>query len=88
MSQNTAVKERKAKPVARKDMTKAQWTLKEMKKHKAGYFMIAPFFLLFFALCIGDCGYGLMLTLIGYLIYNRTATGHLGLGTAVAPQSL
>ena len=37
MSQNTAVKERKAKPVARKDMTRAQWTWKEMKKNKAGY---------------------------------------------------
>ena len=30
--------------------------------------ILGPFFLLFFALCIGDCGYGLMLTLIGYLI--------------------
>ena len=32
--------------------------------------ILGPFFLLFFALCIGDCGYGLMLTLIGYLIYK------------------
>ena len=30
--------------------------------------ILGPFFLLFFALCIGDCGYGLLLTLIGYLI--------------------
>ena len=30
--------------------------------------ILGPFFLLFFALCIGDAGYGLMLTLIGYLI--------------------
>ncbi|MBR6017825.1 MAG: ATPase V [Paludibacteraceae bacterium] len=32
--------------------------------------ILGPFFLLFFAMCIGDCGYGLMLTLIGYLIYK------------------
>lgn len=30
--------------------------------------ILGPFFLFFFALCIGDCGYGLLLTLIGYLI--------------------
>ena len=30
--------------------------------------ILGPCFLLFFALCIGDCGYGLMLTLVGYLI--------------------
>ena len=32
--------------------------------------ILGPFFLLFFALCIGDAGYGIMLTLIGYLIYK------------------
>lgn len=32
--------------------------------------ILGPFFLLFFALCIGDCGYGLILTLIGFLIYK------------------
>ncbi len=52
MSQNTAVKEQKAKPVSRKDMTKAQWTWKEMKKNKAGYFMVAPFFILFFVFTV------------------------------------
>jgi len=30
--------------------------------------ILGPFFLLFFALCIGDAGYGLMLVLAGYLI--------------------
>lgn len=44
MSQNTATK----KPVARKDMTKAQWTWKEMKRNKAAYLMVAPFMILFF----------------------------------------
>ncbi len=32
--------------------------------------ILGPFFLLFFALCIGDAGYGLLLILIGYLIYK------------------
>ena len=33
--------------------------------------ILGPFFLLFFALCIGDCGYGLLLILIGYLIHKE-----------------
>lgn len=32
---------------ARKDMTMAQWTIKEMKRNKVGYFMIAPFMFVF-----------------------------------------
>ena len=32
--------------------------------------ILGPFFLLFFALCIGDAGYGLMLLLVGYLIHK------------------
>ena len=30
--------------------------------------ILAPFYLLFFSLCVGDCGYGLALILIGWLI--------------------
>ncbi|MBQ3997787.1 MAG: ATPase V [Paludibacteraceae bacterium] len=32
--------------------------------------ILGPFFLLFFAMCIGDCGYGILLTIIGLLIYK------------------
>ncbi len=35
-------------PVSRKDMTKWQWTLKEMKNNKTGYFLLAPFYIIFF----------------------------------------
>jgi len=35
------------KAVARKDMTKAQWTWKEMKRNWIGYVMIAPFVIVF-----------------------------------------
>ena len=44
MSEKTAAKK---KAVARKDMTKAQWTWKEMKRNWAGYVMVAPFMILF-----------------------------------------
>ena len=43
MSQKTAEK----KAVARKDMTKAQWTWKEMKRNKVAYLMVAPYMLIF-----------------------------------------
>ncbi len=36
------------RPVSKSEMTKRQWIWKEMKKNKVGYFMIAPFMLLFF----------------------------------------
>ena len=35
------------RPVQRDEMSKWQWTWKEMKKNKTAYFMLAPFFILF-----------------------------------------
>ena len=43
MSQKTAEK----KAVSRKEMTKAQWTWKEMKRNKVAYLMVAPYMLIF-----------------------------------------
>ena len=43
MSQKTATK----KAVSRKDMTKWQWTWKEMKRNKVAYLMILPYMLVF-----------------------------------------
>ncbi|MCL1859458.1 MAG: sugar ABC transporter permease [Oscillospiraceae bacterium] len=37
----------KKQAVNRGDMTKWQWTLREMRVNKVGYFMVAPFFILF-----------------------------------------
>ncbi len=48
MSQNEAV----TRPVARKDMTKWQWTWKEMKRNKTAYIMVMPFMLLFFVFTV------------------------------------
>ena len=45
MSQNAMAV--KPKPTSRKDMSKFQWTLKEMARNKTAYFMIAPFMILF-----------------------------------------
>ena len=49
MSQKTETAKR---PVARKDMTKWQWTLKEMKNNKTGYFLLAPFYIIFFTFTV------------------------------------
>ncbi len=47
MSKKTAEKKAEKKAVARKDMTKFQWTLKEMKRNKVAYIMVAPYMLIF-----------------------------------------
>ncbi len=44
MSQTNAEAKR---PTQRSEMSKMQWTWKEMKKNKTAYFMLAPFFILF-----------------------------------------
>lgn len=44
MSQTNAETKR---PTQRSEMSKMQWTWKEMKKNKTAYFMLAPFFILF-----------------------------------------
>ena len=40
------------RPVSRKDMTRAQWVWKEMKRNKVAYAMVAPFMILFFVFTI------------------------------------
>ncbi len=49
MSQKTETVNR---PVSRKDMTKWQWTVKEMKNNKTGYFLLAPFYIVFFVFTV------------------------------------
>lgn len=61
MSQNTATAEVK-KPVSRKDMTKWQWTLKEIKRNKTAYFMVAPFMILFFIFTVLPVGMSIVLS--------------------------
>jgi multiple sugar transport system permease protein len=40
------------RPVARKDMSKMQWTLKEMKRNWFAYVMLAPYYLIFLVFTI------------------------------------
>ena len=47
MSQENANAVGTPRPVQRDEMSKWQWTWKEMKKNKTAYFMLAPFFILF-----------------------------------------
>ncbi|MBQ7387256.1 MAG: sugar ABC transporter permease [Clostridia bacterium] len=47
MSQDKAKKRDPNRPLARSEMSKLQWTWKEMKRNKTAYFMLAPFFILF-----------------------------------------
>jgi multiple sugar transport system permease protein len=42
----------KEKAAIRSDMSRFKWTLNEMRKHKAGYFMALPFFILFFVFTV------------------------------------
>lgn len=50
-------------PKLRKDMTKWQWTLREMKVHKAGYFMVAPYYLIFLTFTVVPVVVSLLLSL-------------------------
>ena len=53
MSEKTvAAKQKAPKPVARKEMTKWQWTWKEMKRNYMAYIMCAPYYLIFFTFTI------------------------------------
>ncbi len=47
MSKKTEVAAAGEHAVSRKDMTRAQWTWKEMKSNKTAYLMVAPFMLIF-----------------------------------------
>ena len=40
------------RPVSRKDMSKLQWTLKEMRRNYIGYIFILPFMFIFFLFTI------------------------------------
>ena len=47
MSKKTEMASGGERAVSRKDLTRAQWLWKEMKTNKTGYFMVAPFMLIF-----------------------------------------
>ena len=61
MSQNAAAV-KTPKPTSRKDMTKFQWTLKEIARNKTAYLMIAPFMILFTIFTVFPVGLSIVLS--------------------------
>lgn len=59
-------KKKKKKAIARKDMTKLQWTLHEIKRNKIAYFMIAPFMLVFILFTVLPVGLSLVLSFTNF----------------------
>ena len=62
MSEN-AVQSANSAPKLRKDMTKWEWTLREMKVNKVGYLMVAPYYLVFFTFTVIPVVVSLILSL-------------------------
>ena len=54
------------KVVSRKEMTKAQWTLHQMNVNKIGYFMVAPFMILFLLFTVIPVVLSLILSLTNF----------------------
>ena len=59
-------KKEKKQAVARKEMTKAQWTWNEIKRNKAAYFMVAPFMIIFTCFTILPVVLSAMLSLTNF----------------------
>ena len=57
-----AVKQQNA-PKLRKDMTKWEWTLREMKVNKVGYLMVAPYYIVFMLFTVIPVAVSLFLSL-------------------------
>ncbi|MBO5789296.1 MAG: sugar ABC transporter permease [Clostridia bacterium] len=54
------------RPVSKGDMTRAQWTWKEMKRNKVAYAMVAPFVILFFVFTVLPVGLSMILSLTDF----------------------
>ena len=74
MSKKTAepkvAKQPKKKAVSRKEMTKLQWTLKEMKNNWVAYAMLAPYYAIFLLFTIVPVFVSLFLSFTTYDIIN------------------
>ena len=73
--QDTAVKkspkpDKKKKPVSRKEMTKWQYTKSEMRRTKAGYFMIAPFMIMFLVFTVVPVILSLLLSFTSFNMFQ------------------
>ena len=66
MSKATAKKLDAKRPLARDEMSKLQWTWKEMKKNKTAYFMLAPFLILFIVFTVLPVFLSMLLSLTDF----------------------
>ena len=64
--QEQAENERR-RPTARKDMTKTQWTLKEMRRNYIAYIMVAPYYLVFTLFTVAPVALSIF---FGFTIFN------------------
>ena len=63
----TQIENEKRRPTARKDMTRAQWTLKEMKRNYVAYIMVAPYYLVFTLFTVAPVALSIF---FGFTIFN------------------
>ncbi len=61
-----AAEQPKKKAVARKDMSRFRWTLKEMNRNKVGYFMLAPFYIIFLTFTVVPVVLSMVLSLTDF----------------------
>lgn len=60
----------KEKAIIRSDMTRFQWTIMEMKKHKVAYVMVAPYFILFLLFTVVPVVLSLILSFTSFDLLN------------------
>lgn len=72
MPDNTAVKETNNVKVqkSRKEMTKWEWTLHEMKRTRVGYLMIAPFLLMFLIFTVVPVALSILLSFTSFNMFQ------------------
>ena len=71
MPDNTAAATKKVKvEKTKKDMTKWEWTLHEMRRTRVGYFMIAPFIIMFLAFTVVPVVLSIVLSLTNFNMFQ------------------
>ena len=66
VKKSTKPEKKKKQPVSRKEMTRWQYTKSEMKRTKAGYFMIAPFMIMFLVFTVVPVVLSLLLSFTSF----------------------
>lgn len=70
VKKSTKPEKKKKQPVSRKEMTRWQYTKSEMKRTKAGYFMIAPFMIMFLVFTVVPVVLSLLLSFTSFNMFQ------------------